>query len=65
MTGALCVITPMWPEWIEKVFGVAPDGGDGSLEWAIVAALLVIAATLSLIAADDWRRSRTRSRTAS
>jgi hypothetical protein len=61
VTGALCVITPIWPEWIEKVF----DGGDGPLQWVIIAALLVITATLGLIAADDWRRSRTPSHTAS
>jgi hypothetical protein len=50
---------------IEEGFGVHPGGGEGALEWAIVAALLVITATLSLVAAGDWLRSRTQSRTAS
>jgi hypothetical protein len=32
------VVTAIFPEWIE-VFGLEPDGGDGSAEWAIVVVL--------------------------
>jgi hypothetical protein len=28
-------------DWIEKIFGISPDGGDGTLEATIVAACSV------------------------
>ena len=49
----MAIVTAAWPEWIEAVFGVEPDGGNGSLEAAIVVALGVAA----LIAALFARRS--------
>lgn len=37
--GAACVallaLTAAWPDWIEEIFGVEPDGGSGALEWAL------------------------------
>lgn len=43
--GAVCLValalTAAWPEWIEEIFGVDPDGGSGALEWALVALLAV------------------------
>jgi hypothetical protein len=29
-------------DWIEKIFGVSPDGGDGSTEALIVATCIVL-----------------------
>src|SRR6266550_2200251 len=37
VTGALGALTLVWQEWIEAVFRVDPDGGDGSLEGTIAA----------------------------
>jgi hypothetical protein len=31
-------------DWIERIFGISPDGGDGSTEALIVVAAIVIAA---------------------
>lgn len=33
VAGFLTVLTLFTREWIEAVFSVDPDGGDGSLEW--------------------------------
>jgi hypothetical protein len=52
LMAVLTVVTLISKEWIEVVFGVDPDGGNGSLEWAIVAVLAVVSAALSLTA---WR----------
>lgn len=55
-TTILFLVTLISKEWIEAVFGVDPDGGDGSLEWAIVAALLVACVALNGLARAEWRR---------
>ena len=46
-------------QWIEIVFGVDPDGGDGSLEWFIVAALALVAVIFAAMARVEWRRLET------
>jgi hypothetical protein len=45
------------PDWIEKTLGVAPDNGDGGIEWgaAFVAAAVFLA--MSWLARRDWRAS--------
>ena len=52
----LFVLTLAWPEWIEEVFGVEPDGGSGALEWLIAIAFLVVAVAF----AWDGRRTHRR-----
>jgi hypothetical protein len=42
VSGILSVITPIWPDWIECIFGADPDGYDGFMEWAIVICLVTI-----------------------
>jgi len=59
-TGAACLAlaltTLVWQEWIEAIFGADPDHGSGSLEWATVGMLLVVAVALGTRAAVVWRR---------
>ncbi len=52
ITGILFVITLVWRNWIELVFGVDPD-------WLIVGALLVVTLALFTLAGFEWRRART------
>jgi len=52
----LAVITAIWRDWIEIVFGVDPDKHSGSLEWAIVVACLAIAVICGAAARAQWRR---------
>ena len=59
ITGLLSVITLVARDWIERVFAVEPDAGNGSLEWLIVGALLVATIALILLARSEWRRIRT------
>lgn len=59
LTSALLIITTAWPDWIERVFGVDPDGGNGALEWALVVGLAACTVALSLMARSEWRRART------
>jgi len=57
-TGILLVITLVRRDWIEVVFGIDPDNSSGTLEWLIIAALLVVTITLFTLASYEWRRTR-------
>jgi hypothetical protein len=57
LTTALFVLTLVSRDWIERIFHVEPDEGSGSLEWLIVAALLVASVALITAARSEWRRA--------
>lgn len=59
-TGLLGVVTIVWPDWIEVTSGWDPDKHDGSLEWAIVAVLVLISLSLALLARRDLRLASAR-----
>ena len=59
VTGILFVITLIQRNWIEVAFGVDPDNGNGTLEWLIVAALLIATIALFTLASYEWRKART------
>src|SRR5690349_16691908 len=52
----LALVTLVWSDWIEVVFRVDPDAGNGSLEKAIVAGLVVAAIVCGWLARTEWRR---------
>jgi hypothetical protein len=52
--GLFAVLAAVWPAWIEA-FGVDPDQGSGSLEWAIPIVLAAVALVLGLVARRHWR----------
>lgn len=59
LTTALFIVTLVSRNWIEIVFKVDPDESSGSLEWLIVAALLVASVVFIGLARAEWRRPRT------
>lgn len=52
------ILAVILPQWIETVFRLDPDGGDGSAEWLIPVLLAVVAVLMSVVARIQWRRSR-------
>jgi hypothetical protein len=52
----LLILTLVNHEWIEAVFGVDPDQGNGSLEWLVVAVLTVVTVVGAVSARVEWRR---------
>lgn len=58
ITGILFVITLIRNDWIEIVFRIDPDNNNGTFEWLIVGALLLVTITLFILASYEWRRTR-------
>lgn len=56
--GVMGVLTLFWHAWIEAVFGVDPDHGNGSLEWIVTFALLAAALGFSFALRRDLRRAK-------
>ncbi len=56
LSGLLGVLTLFTRDWIEALTGFDPDKHNGSFEWAIVAAPLLVCLLLSIAARADWRR---------
>ena len=56
--GGLTVLTALWTDWIEIVFGVDPDNHSGSLEWLLTSCMLALALGCSIAARYEWRRAR-------
>jgi hypothetical protein len=56
VTAFATVLTLLVPEWIEVVFGVDPDHGDGSLEWLIAGAFALATVGLGTLSYLDRPR---------
>jgi ABC-type thiamin/hydroxymethylpyrimidine transport system permease subunit len=56
ISAALCVLTLVFPEWIEELTGLEPDAGSGALESIIAGVFLVAAVVSSVLARRDYRR---------
>ena len=55
----LLVVTVIWRDWLEIVYGVDPDGGSGAMEWLIVVIAAAGSTLFSALARVEWRRWRT------
>ena len=55
--AVLAVVTLIWHDWIEILFEVEPDGGSGELEWALTAALAIVAVGSAIAARLEFRRA--------
>jgi hypothetical protein len=56
ISAALFVVTLAWHDWIEIVFKIDPDHGNGWLEWLIVAVAFGFAVGFSIRVRLEWRR---------
>lgn len=55
LSGGLGLLTLVWRDWLEGLFGWDPDRHSGAAEWYIVAVLLAAAGILSLAARRELR----------
>jgi hypothetical protein len=58
LSTGLFILTLISRDWIEEIFHVEPDEGNGSLEWTIVIVLFVVSIALISLARRDWRRAQ-------
>ena len=58
--GMATILTAVWPDWIEGLFGFDPDGGNGTTEWWIVVVLAVATIAVAALARRDLRAVRRR-----
>lgn len=56
----LLIVTLVNHEWIEAVFGIDPDQGNGSLEWLVTAVLTVVTIVGAVSARIEWQRAGSR-----
>ena len=57
LCGFLGLLTLVWRDWLEALSGFDLDHHNGSLEWAIVVALLAVSVALGRLARAERRRT--------
>ncbi len=55
LSGLLGIVTLFWHDWLE-VTGWDPDHHNGTAEWFIAAALILLAVGLGMLARRETRR---------
>jgi hypothetical protein len=56
-TGFLVVLTAVWHDWIEGIFGFDPDHHNGMFEWELVAICLILTVLCAWLARREWRKA--------
>ena len=51
------VLTLAWPDWIEAVFNVDPDGGSGAAELAVVTGCGLATIGFGMLSRRTWHRA--------
>lgn len=57
VSGIMFVVTLLNRTWIETLFHVDPDAGQGWVEWLIVGGLLAVTLVMAALAQHEWRRA--------
>ena len=56
LTGLFGVLTLFWRDWIEALTGWSPDRHSGSVEFGLVAVLLIMSVSCAAVARRTHRR---------
>ena len=57
LSGVVAIATLFWHDWIEVLFHVDPDKGNGWAEWLVVLVLVMLTLLLGTGARREWRRA--------
>ena len=55
LSAVTFAVTALVPDWIERVFGVDPDHGNGAAELGVCVLLLAVAVVMGSLARSEWR----------
>jgi hypothetical protein len=56
ISAALLALTIVVPDWMEVLFGLAPDAGDSSAEWRLVLSCATVSVLMFGFAWRTWRK---------
>lgn len=56
-SAVLFIVTLFNREWIEVLSSAEPDGGSGTMEWAVVIVLAALTLLSVTLVNREWRRS--------
>jgi hypothetical protein len=56
ISAMVLALTVLMPDWIERLFGSAPDAGDGTTEWTLALSLAAISVVLFGFARRTWKK---------
>jgi hypothetical protein len=56
VSAALFAITLVWHDWIELIFGVDPDEGNGLVELLVSGSFLAMTLVFAVFSRLEWRR---------
>jgi len=56
LTGVLGVLSLFWRDWIEALTGWSPDRHSGSVEFGLIAVLLITSVSCAAVARSTRRR---------
>ena len=56
LSAVLLLLTVVRPDWIEVLFGVDPDAGDGSVERLITIASFGLTIAFTILGTVEWTR---------
>ena len=62
VSAALFAITLVWHDWIELIFGVDPDEGNGLVEVLVSGSFLAMTLVFAVFSRLEWRRGIAASR---
>jgi hypothetical protein len=57
LTAFLVILTAVWHDWIEGIFGFDPDHHNGLFEWELVAVCLILTVLCTWLARREWRKA--------
>lgn len=64
-TAFLAILTLVWRDWIEGVFGFDPDHHNGSFEWELVITCALLTLLFGALAGREWRKAPLKAASAS
>ena len=58
--AVLTVLTAWSGDWLERIFGLSPDGGSGETEWWLILSTAALSVASWIVAAMGLRRAKAR-----